>query len=98
MKMGITTVLLLFFAAWIAIADGPEERMARSCKPVVWTGNLTVSLTLLMFPKYQDSVQTAFDKFDYGCRYSLWRLFYEREYLKQLELEKNGGTGGVGGA
>lgn len=85
MKGGIFTGLLVVFIAWVILGDGPEQRIERSCKPTVWLGNVSVSFVQLVSPKFQDKAQEAFDKFDYGCRFSVWRLFYEKEYLKNLE-------------
>lgn len=85
MKGGILSALFIVFALWVAIGNGPGERIERSCKPVVWFGNLSVSVMQLIDPKFQNPTQRTFDKFDYGCRFSLWRLFFEKEYLKELE-------------
>lgn len=89
MKGSIFTGLLVLFIAWVILGDGPEQRIERSCKPAVWLGNLSVSIVQLIDPKYQDKTQAAFDSFDYGCRFSVWRLFYEKEYLKSLEEAEN---------
>lgn len=73
------------------LAPTPSQRIVRTCTPINWGGNLVVSITQLVTPKYQASVQHAFEKLDYGCRFSLWRLFYEKEYLKQeREAVQNG--------
>lgn len=45
----------------------------------------------MITPASQDAVQNTFDKIDYACRYSVWRLFYETDYLKQQQ--ENEGVG-----
>ena len=90
MKGSIFTGLLVLFAIWVTLGNGPEQRIERSCKPVVWMGNVSVSIVQLISYKYQDKAQAAFDGFDYGCRFSVWRLFYEKEYLRSLEEAEEG--------
>jgi len=74
-------VLMVIFIGWVFIASDPAERMDRACRPVEWSGNMAVSLVALTYPSGQHRTQTAFDNLDYGCQYSLWRLFYESDYL-----------------
>lgn len=95
MKGSIFTGLLILFVLWVAIGNGAEDRIVRSCKPVVWFGNLSVSVVQLIDPDYQDAAQEAFDRMDYGCRYSIWRLLYEKEYLKDLEEKQKAEAEGV---
>ncbi len=71
---------LLAFIVWIVMATSPLNRMEHACSPVGWVGNVSVSLVALAVPCYQDTVQKAFDKGEYGCQYTLWRLFYQKEY------------------
>lgn len=78
----ITGILLVVYIGWIFIAGEPTVRMDRACRPVEWTGNMAVSLAALTYPSGQRKTQLAFENMDYGCEYSLWRLFYESDYLK----------------
>lgn len=75
-------VLMVIFIGWIFITGDSAERMERACKPVEWTGNMAVSLVALTYPSGQRRTQMAFENMDYGCQYSLWRLFYETDYLE----------------
>ena len=106
---------LMMFVGWVMISDTPAQRMDRACRPVVWSGNVTVSIASLAEPSAHEAnkefqsqagkppppppdrskkplgqrVQGAFDGFNYGCQYALWRLFYEQEYLDYMaELER----------
>lgn len=76
----IISLLVIVYIGWVMLATTPESRMERACRPVQWTGNVTVSLTNLTVPQWQAQVQDLFDRGEYGCQYSLWRLFYESEY------------------
>jgi len=81
----IIGILMVLWIGWIVLATSQEERIGRFCQPVIWTGNVATSLTALTVSKYQGNVEEAFDSFDYGCRYSVWRLFYEEQWLEHQE-------------
>lgn len=78
----------LAFILWIILATSPSNRMEHACSPVGWVGNVSVSLVALAAPSYQNDVQKWFDKFEYGCQYTLWRLFYQKEYNAYMESQK----------
>lgn len=81
--------LFIMWLVWIFMASGNEHRIERVCQPVVWTGNVFTSLAALTASdKNQQQVNNVFVKFDYGCRYTVWRLFFESEWLKEQELLK----------
>lgn len=73
-------LLFLGFIAWVFIAGTPQDRINNFCRPVGWSGNAVTSLSALAVPSQQENVQGWFDKFEYGCRYMTWRLFYQAEY------------------
>lgn len=75
-------IALAALVAWVAVATDPQERIERACQPVLWTGNVMTSLTALTVPQYQDHVDSGFESADYACRYTVWRLFYEQEWLE----------------
>lgn len=87
MKGSLFGVLFVVFAVWIVLAQGSTARIERACEPVNWIGNIAVSITALSGAntKNQDSVQGVINQFNYGCRYSIWRLFFEKEYLQSLK-------------
>lgn len=80
----------IIWVGWIVMATSTEKRIERFCQPVLWTGNLATSVTALTVSKYQDNVENAFDSFDYGCRFSVWRLLYEDEWLEKREEGSKG--------
>lgn len=81
-------LLFLGFVAWIFISASPTERLERVCKPVGWSGNVVVSVSALVLPAQQKTVQGWFDKIEYGCRYTAWRLLYQSEWNKALQANK----------
>lgn len=78
-------MLFLAFIAWVFIAGTPNDRIDNFCRPVGWTGNAVTSLSALAVPSQQENVKGWFDKFQYGCRYMTWRLFYQEEYNKFMK-------------
>mgnify|MGYP005847285927 CR=1 FL=1 len=81
------------FMIWIFISTNSSQRMERACKPIEWTGSVVTSLTSLVVPAWEIKTENVFIKGAYMCHFTLWRFFYEKEYLKELaekEKEKQG--------
>lgn len=78
-------LVFLAFVVWIFMSSDPQVRIARTCRPVLWTGNVATSLTALAVPSGQESVQKWSNKLDYSCRYTVWRLIYQDDYNKFLQ-------------
>jgi len=78
----------LVLLAWVMIATSGEERISRACKPIVWTGNLFESVFMIAREDWADNVKSVFDNVDYTCRFSVWRFFYEEEYVRQIDAER----------
>jgi hypothetical protein len=88
---------LIFFVAvflWlgsIVITSDPSTRINRTCEPVNIVGGLSVSVTMLANSGMAPSVQHFFDSFNYGCRYTVWRQFFEQDWIaSQAEQIKSG--------
>lgn len=92
MRFGIFTLLIAFFAGWVVIAGSAEKRIERVCEPAHWAGNIAVSITQLISFGSADSVQAFFDKSNYSCRFTVWRLIYEKDYLNEINSEKEAKT------
>lgn len=86
----LLSLIVIFFLSWVLIlpADTKLEKIDRFCAPINWFGNVSVSVSALISDKYPDKVDYAFKKFNYGCRYTIWRLFYEDQYNKENKLIK----------
>ena len=78
---------IVAFVAWVLLAPGPMARIDRTCTPLQWAGSGIVSLTALTAPKYEIDVQDGTHRVVYGCRYSLWRLFSQKNYDAYLAAE-----------
>lgn len=78
-------LLFLAFVAWMLIATTPSQRIEKACAPVGWSGSVVTSLSALVLPNQQATLQGWFDKLEYGCQYTAWRLFYQDEYNAWLK-------------
>lgn len=76
---------VLFFIFWVFTAPVPEERIVRACEPINWVGNLATSTTALSKEDHTLTAARWSDKLNYSCRYIIWRLLYQDEYLKAVQ-------------
>jgi hypothetical protein len=83
-------LVFLAFVVWIFMASDGQARIARTCRPLLWTGNVAVSLTAFAVPSEAEAVQKWSNKFDYGCRYVVWRLIYQDDYNKYMQSVQTG--------
>jgi len=91
----IISALFLVFALWIVLATSSVTRIERGCQPFLWVGKFIESVFLLTYSKGAETVVEKANQFDYGCRYTVWRFFFEEEYLekkRQEELKAGGYT------
>lgn len=86
MKRGVFGYLfglaVVVYIGWIVMAMSPMQRISRGCMPISWAGNLTVSLVAFLNPQWEAGTDHFFDRTDYVCRYSVWRLIYGQEWKK----------------
>jgi hypothetical protein len=75
-------ILFIVFVGWVLVAGQPSKRIDRVCAPVEWAGNFSTSLSALVVPQYQTTLNAWFDKVDYGCEYLVWRLLYQEDWNK----------------
>lgn len=93
--MSLSGLALGGFVIYIVLGSTPQERIARVCKPIPWSENVSVSLLNLMnMQKTVPSTQRSFEKADYGCQYTTWRLFYQSAYEQSVKRarQKTAGT------
>jgi len=81
---GVGTILIVHFLIWVLAASTPQAKMQRGCQPVNWVGNVATSLAALTSPEWGAKTDRGFASADYGCRYTLWRFFYEDEYRQAV--------------
>ena len=81
-------LLFIVFVSMIFLSSDAHERINRACKPIEWVGSVVVSLSALAVPQHQVRVKGWFDSLDYGCQYTVWRVFYQDDYNKYLESQK----------
>ncbi len=50
------------------------------------------SLSALVIPAQQENVKGWFGKFEYGCRYITWRMFYQDDYNAYMKSQAEKGV------
>ncbi len=88
-------LVFLGFVFWIIAASSPSQRIENACRPIGWSGNVVVSLSALVLPDQQKTVEKWFDKVEYGCRYTVWRLFYQESYNQWKASQQQGAGAAV---
>lgn len=98
---GMLSVGGLLVAGWVVyiiLGSTPQARIERSCKIVPWTQNFTVSILQLAGATNQVQGTTKmFGKVNYGCQYTIWRMFYESDYKKQQQQQNAAGATSAAG-
>lgn len=79
---------IVAFIAWVLLASSATTRIDRVCRPLHWVSSGVVSLTALTVPKYETDVQDGGNRVVYGCEYSIWRLFYQKDYDSYLASQR----------
>lgn len=79
----ISTLALVIYLGWVLLAGSPEERINRSCYPVIIVGNVVTSVITMVNESYAYRAADKILDIHYGCRYMAWRLMYaEDDYLR----------------
>ena len=79
---------IVAFIAWVLLAPDASMRINRVCRPLHWASSAVVSLTALTAPKYEADAQDGGNRVVYGCEYSIWRLFYQKDYDAYLAAQR----------
>ena len=78
-------IVSLFIGVWfigIFIVTSPQDRMEKTCAPVEWLGSIATSMSMLfnVDEKTLGSTKAMFVSGTYGCKFTVWRLFYEQDW------------------
>lgn len=78
-------IVSLFIGVWfigIFIVTSPADRMEKACAPVTWLGSIATSMSMLFNVDDKTIFKTRemFRSGAYGCKFTVWRLFYEDEW------------------
>ena len=79
---------IVAFIAWVLLAPDASMRINRVCRPLHWASSGVVSLTALTVPKYEADARDGGNRVVYGCEYSIWRLFYQKDYDAYLAAQR----------
>lgn len=78
----LISIAMGMWVVGIFVVTNPQERMERTCAPVHWTGKVATSMSMLfnVSEGALTSTSNAFDNATYGCKFTVWRLFYEEDF------------------
>jgi len=76
---------ILAWVLWAGVVTSAKERMERACAPVTWVGKIGVSFAMLADSSEKSAKVTSdwFEGANYGCQFTLWRVFYEDDWKKE---------------
>lgn len=84
---------LIFFImvmAWIGaifISSDPQVRMDRTCVPVEYMDKAGTGGMQLVDPTWGQATHKFFENMQYGCRFVVWRMFYEEDWKRAQQTQ-----------
>jgi len=75
-------VLCMVWFGAILITTDPQERIDRACTPVLLADRAMSSSMQLINESWGVSTHNAFEDVHFGCRFVVWRVFYEQDWNK----------------
>lgn len=86
----LTSLFLMAWVVWVAFTSSPMERLERSCAPTIWVGKLSTSVAMLADDSGRSvaPMRDWFERTNYGCKFTLWRVFYEEDWKRAQAVEQ----------
>lgn len=75
------------FFVWIIVAGTPLSRLNRGCAPIVWSGKALSAVVDVASDNAARKVWSGTAKTFQGCRFVLFKTFYQSEY-ERLQAEQ----------
>lgn len=86
---GLGVICTIVFVLWVSFASDVYGKFDRACAPVDKFGNFMTSMVGLLFDSgAAEASDKWWERADYGCEYTLWRLFYEEDYQRELQQQR----------
>lgn len=95
---------LIFFIAvmvWmggIFVSTDPQVRMDRTCAPVEYMDKAGSGAMQLIDPGWGHATHIFFENMQYGCRFVVWRVFYEEDWKRAQQQQQGRSQAAVRGA
>ncbi len=81
-------VLVMVWFGSIFITTDPQVRMDRSCVPVSIVDKAATSGMMLLNDGWATGTHKLFEEAHYGCRFIIWRMFYEEDWQKARQAQQ----------
>lgn len=75
------------FFVWIIVAGTPLSRLNRGCAPIIWSGKALSAVVDVASDNAARKVWSGTAKTFQGCRFVLFKTFYQSEY-ERLQAEQ----------
>ena len=72
----------------ILVTTDPERRMERTCVPMAFAEKAATAGMVLIDDEWAQSTHELFTKWHYGCKFIVWRMFYEEDWNKTPDQDK----------
>lgn len=78
---------MIFFIAvmvWVGgifITSDPRTRIDRACLPVTYADSMLVAVVQVIHEPYAMGAHQMMLAFEYGCKFTVWKMFYEKHDL-----------------
>ena len=79
LSMAFFVVCVAWFISIFSSTD-PQVRMDRTCLPVEYSGRVGTSSMMLIKADWAPPTHEFFEGVTYGCKFVLWRMFYEESW------------------
>ena len=68
----------------IFVTSDPRARIDRACLPVTFTDSILVAVVQVVHEPYAMGAHEMMLSVEYGCKFTVWKTFYEREQAGQV--------------
>lgn len=75
-------VLCMVWFGSILVTTDPQLRMDRACVPIHYMDKAGTSAMTLVDKGWGETTNKFFQDFHYGCRFVVWRVFYEEDWQR----------------
>lgn len=82
-------IVVMVWMGGIFVSTDPQVRMDRTCVPVEYMDKAGSGAMQLIDPGWGHATHKFFQNMQYGCRFVVWRVFYEEDW-KRAQQQSQG--------
>ena len=85
-------VLIMAWFGSIFVTTDPQVRMDRTCVPVEYMDRAGTAGMQLVDASWGAATHQFFQNMHYGCRFVVWRVFYEEDWNRATQQQQRQST------